>query len=172
MGSLKLDWGKICFQGPVAFSRISFLAGCWTEGFSLLPAAVWYQPRSLSPECLCKAAHNTAGGFAKAAKEESTPARRKLQAGVTSLGGVAAFTAFYWLEVSHGFCPHTRGGIAQRCEYLGARLMGPFKVCPPQGSASSCKSLERTHFRLAGQIVSVRIIHLCPCSAKSTIDRT
>lgn len=49
--------------------------------------------------------------------------------------GVAAFAASYWLEESHRFCPHTRGGIPQRCDSLGARLMGPFRVCPTQESA-------------------------------------
>lgn len=118
--------------------------------FSLLPTVVGCQPpvschRSLSIRQLI----TQQVPLPKLQREQALARKAEVTALCDAIRGVAAFAAFYWLEESHRFCPHSMGGIPQRCDSLEARLMGPFRVCPTQGSANFCQSLERTHFRLA-----------------------
>lgn len=139
------------------------MQGCWTEGFSFLATVVRGNPLFLVTWCLCGTAHNTAAGFTKTALGDGLLARWKFQSSVRS-----------WGRGHLGCIPLARSTsqvlptLSGRHGYLEARPTGPFRVCPPQGSANFYKRLEKTHFRPAGQRVSVRSL---PCNTRSAVDR-
>lgn len=109
------DWGRSHFQAPLVAGRIQVLAGCWTEGFSVLLAVSSF---SLEP--------SPAGSLQQSQQGRVTAGMTNITVSCNIIAKVTYHHLCHILLVwsKCGSCPHSRGKDCPGVQVPGGRDSG------------------------------------------------